>query len=406
MKKFGNSINLDRKSKVVTLTVLLALLCSYPYVFSRFFPIPDLNIIIAIELLILAMVNFQIKDKKPLPKTFKFVCAIQILFFVILGVYHLDVFYLMRFALFVVIAYYSLSVINNSVGIAQFTHINNLWITLQAIMGFVGFILIIIGVLHPILEYTSDTYSGLDLFYGITTTNSIAGIIPRIAGFFDEPGAFAQWGIYSLVLNKLLKGSKKVELLLIVGLTVTFSLAYFLQLVLYFIAFYCSNIRKIITFGVSLSIFGVIAYNNIPQDSDLYYLTLRRVETNNGSLETNRDDLAEAAKKEFVKSPVMGCGYSNIINSSKGEVFDNPYETLATSGIIGTFALYLPLLVILIKYRKNGAWQAVLILTIGYLQRPFHVQYIHYLMMYMLFCLCYYVNKTENPNRTVQLQLH
>jgi hypothetical protein len=196
MNILGLKNKLDNKSRLVVFTVLLALVCSYPYVFSRFFPIPDLNIIFAIELFILILVDLQIRDKKPLPKTFKTICIIQIIIFSFLGVFHLDSFYLFRFVFFVVIAYYSLRVVNNSVGVIQFTQINNLWITLQAVLGFVGFLLILAGILHPILEYTldpSDPYSCIDYFYGITTTNSIAGIIPRIAGFFDEPGAFAQW---------------------------------------------------------------------------------------------------------------------------------------------------------------------------------------------------------------------
>ena len=392
MKRKELNSNHDKRSIVVVITVLLTLLCSYPYVFIRFFPIPDFNIIIVIELFILTLVDSQIKEKKPLPKSFKSICIIQILIFIVLGMYHLDLFYIMRFALFVVIAYYSLRVINNSVGIIPFIHVNNLWITLQAFMGFVGFILIIIGFLHPILEYSfdpSDPFSGTDLFYGITTSNSIAGIIPRIAGFFDEPGAFAQWGIYSLVLNKLLKGSRKVEVLLIMGLIVTFSLAYFLQLILFYIVFYFSNIRKIIIFGLLLTTIGIIAYNNIPEDSDLYFLTLRRLETNDGKLETNRDNLAEVTKKEFLKSPIMGNGYSYIIKATDGDVFDNPYETLATSGIVGTFAFYLPLLIVILKYRKQGVLGASLVLAVGYLQRPFHVQYIHYLMLYLFFMVCY-----------------
>ena len=387
--------SMDIKSRIVILTVLLTLLCSYPYVFIRFFPIPDLIIIFAIEIFVLALVDSKIKKKKKLPKSFQYICVIQILFFIFLGIYHADSFYITRFALFVGMTYYSLRVINNSAGIILFAYVNNYWMSLQVIMGFLGFFLILAGVLHPIFEYTSDVYAGVDYFYGITTTNAIIGVIPRIAGYFDEPGAFAQWGVLALVLNKILKGSRKVEIILIIGLVVTFSLAYFLQLVLYIIVFYGFHIKKFVIWGVLLSVFGIILYNYIPEDSDLYYLTLRRIETNNGSLETNRDDLAEAAKKEFLNSPIMGSGYSNIVNSSKGDVFDNPYETLATSGIVGTFALYLPLLVVILKYRKNGVLGASLIFLAGYLQRPFHIQYIHYLMMYMFFLISYYLNTNK-----------
>ena len=111
-------------------------------------------------------------------------------------------------------------------------------------------------------------------------------------------------------------------------------------------------------------------------------------------METNRDMSSEVAKKYFKEDPLMGQGYTELVE--KGTYFfDNPYETLATSGVLGTFALYLPLLVILFKFRKQGAWQAVLVLAVGYLQRPFHIQYIHYLMMYLLFLMCYYNNKSK-----------
>ena len=240
---------------------------------------------------------------------------------------------------------------------------------------------------------------GTDYFYGITTTNAIIGNIPRIAGYFDEPGAFAQWGVYALVLNKISpKYNRKIEVLLIIGLIVTFSMAYFIQLVVYLLLFSFSRIKKFIPIFIILIVGVFAAYKYIPEDTDLYLLTFKRLEMSGGQLETNRDDAADVAKAYFKESPVFGKGYSSLVE--KGTYFyDNPYETLASSGIVGTFALYLPLIIILLRYRKNGAWQAVAILAIGYLQRPFHIQYIHYLMMYLLFLLCYYINK---PNLLVE----
>lgn len=385
---------IDNKGKVTLAAVYLTLFVTYPYVFSRFFSLPDLTIFVVLEVFVLAMVCFTIKKTKSLPKPFQTICLIQVAVFLLLFLYHYDFFYLSRFALFVIIAYFSLYAIYNTLGLNKFVSINNAWLAIQAVLGVIGFFLIMGNLIQPLLVVDFSEY-GHDYFYGITTTNSFAGVIPRIAGFFDEPGALAQWGVYALVLNKISPFyNKKTEWILIIGLIVTFSMAYYIQLTIYFVLFNYNRFRKIVPIVIGLIVLLVIAQRYISSDSDLYYLTLRRFETTGGQLETNRDMSSEVAKKYFKEDPLMGQGYTELVE--KGTYFfDNPYETLATSGIIGTIALYLPLLVILFKYRKHGAWQAVLVLAVGYLQRPFHIQYIHYLMMYLLFLMCYYNNKSK-----------
>lgn len=387
-----NSNKLSARDKVVVFTIFFALLCSFPYTFPRFFPIPELTIITVIELVILLLVFSTIKDTRPLPKPFIYICLTQFVVFSFLFILHGDTFYLMRFALFVVLTFFTLYVVHNSLGITSFVHINNIWLVIQAVLGFIGFFLIFRNAISPFLVSTVGDY-GTDYFYGITTTNAIIGNIPRIAGYFDEPGAFAQWGIYALILNKINpRYNRKIEILLIFGLIVTFSMAYFVQLAIYLLLFSFSRIKKLISVVLVLFIGVFIAYKYIPEDTDLYLLTFKRFEMSEGQLETNRDDAVDIAKAYFKESPVFGKGYSNLVESGT-YFYDNPYETLASSGIVGTLALYLPLIAILLRYRQNGAWQAAIILAIGYLQRPFHIQYIHYLMMYLLFLTCYYINK-------------
>lgn len=381
--------HIDKKGIIVVAAIFISLFCSYPYTFPRFFPTPPLTIVIVFELVSLALVCLTLKRKKTLPKTFAIICLLQILIFVALAIWHRDIFYLMRFALYVVLTYFSLYIVHNTIGISKFVTINNVWITIQAVLSVVGFVLIVANIIHPLMVYYFEDSYGVDYFYGITTTNAIIGIIPRIAGYFDEPGAFAQWGMYALVLNKISPCyNKRIELILIFGLVFTFSLAYFLQLTLYLVLFNYKYIKKFVLVLVVLAGLVVISSKLIPEDSDLYFLTLRRFDMN---AETNRDEPSKVAKAFFYKNPILGAGYTKLADS--GVYFwDNPYETLASSGIVGAFALYLPLIVILLRYRKKSALPAVIILSVGYLQRPFHIQYIHYLMMYLLFLDCYYLN--------------
>ena len=48
---------LDLKGKLVVATIFIALFCSFPYTFPRFSPIPELTIIMALELLVLFRVT-------------------------------------------------------------------------------------------------------------------------------------------------------------------------------------------------------------------------------------------------------------------------------------------------------------------------------------------------------------
>ncbi len=391
---------LSGKAKVVVAVIYIALFASYPYVFARFFNLPELTYFMAFELVALVLLGFSIKKSSSLPKALTYICLVQSFIFFFLFVIHWDTFYLLRFIVFVIISYLSLFVVNNTVGIVKFVSINNFWLVLQVVLGVIGFFLIAANLISPLLTYAFPTY-GYDYFYGITTSNAIIGNIPRIAGYFDEPGALAQWGVYALVLNKISpQYNKRVELTLILGLFVTFSMAYFIQLFLYLIVFNFTKLKKLLPVVFILLVGFFVARNYIPEDSDLYSLTFKRFELTDGQLETNRDNSSKIAKAYFKSSPIFGMGYTNLVD--KGVYFfDNPYETLATSGIIGTFALYLPLILILFKYRKKGSWQAVMILGVGYLQRPFHIQYIHYLMMYLLFLMCYYNNQ---PHKRLSLE--
>ena len=106
-----------------------------------------------------------------------------------------------------------------------------------------------------------------------------------------------------------------------------------------------------------------------------------------------RYELAEEAKQTFMSNPFFGIGAKKMDEGTY--MGDNPYETLAKDGIIGTVVTYLPLLFLLYKYRRKDVLSAVIVLSAGYAQRPFHMNLIHCLFLYMLCLMCYY--KYEKP---------
>ena len=130
-------------------------------------------------------------------------------------------------------------------------------------------------------------------------------------------------------------------------------------------------------------------------DSELFRLTFGRFGMGDYDLDNNREDLMELAEKMFRQAPLLGNGETYI--STLDYMGDNPFETLAVDGIMGTVMIYLPLIVLAFSrsYSSSDIKKAILILCVGYLQRPFHFQILHFVMLY-LFVLYAYQRKYEN----------
>jgi hypothetical protein len=134
--------------------------------------------------------------------------------------------------------------------------------------------------------------------------------------------------------------------------------------------FYLKSAKQVIILLLTLFIIGNGIFYSIEEDSILYRYTFSRIEFNadSGSLEgDNRSSLAEKAKAQFVKAPILGIGATKM--EEMDYMADNPYEILAKDGIIGMFITYLPLIIILYYKRKEFPYVAIaFILFLGYMQ--------------------------------------
>lgn len=379
-------------NSTVELLVLLALVVAYPYVICQLVTLPSLTIIYGGVSLLLLLVIAWVGVKK-MPKQVTLCLVIQIVYFGLSIITHQDYGYIEPFS-FAIIAYILVAALQSTGGLKEYYTKYNIIVCLMAICGLLAFIGVFFNYIEPLLTFENRDERPAWCF-GLTCTNNYYGNIIRSAGYFDEPGSLAQWGMFSLLINKLFIKNKFIELALIIGLISTFSLAYFIQLFVYVLFFFRNRNVSYWFMSLLLIIIMLSFYKTQGTQSDLFSVTYGRMDELFEGKSNRTGVNLENAKKFFAEEPLLGVGPTKMRTVYAA---DNPYESLASDGIIGTIFLYLPLMLVF-KYRKQKEYYyAVIILLIGYLQRPFHFQVIHFFMIYSFLTLCCYEKRQRTQS--------
>lgn len=385
---------------VVFFTIASYLLSSYPIIFCQFLPIPSITIITVLTIGLLAILLIFKRNLTAFIPAFNIVVVVQIATWLFFTLYHSDSSYVTRIV-FIVAAYLSLLAIHNcNGGILRFAKLYNYAILMMAVCGMLCFFLVLLFSFQPLFEFQNPD-ERTAYFFGLTCTNSYYGDVIRYAGFFDEPGAMAYWGVFALLFNRLFFRNSVYEKILIVSLAFTFSLAYYIQLIIYILLMKSLTLKQyILAFIILVTAFFIISEFENSEYGRIYDMTISRMEydSSDGTLEgDNRSELAVNARKYFEKAPIMGNGARKMGMLEGTRAADNPYEILAKDGIIGFLVTYSPLiLVLLLKLNNREILFSILILAAGYMQRPFHVNCMHCFMLYMFVLLC--LQKEYNPN--------
>ncbi len=282
----------------------------------------------------------------------------------------------------------------------EFIRTYNSWVTVQSLAGTLGAVLVLVGVLRPLYTFLEmDMRTGY--FFGLFTTNTYVAGFVRNAGFFDEPGALAFWGIYALLINKLFIKNVKAEVLLIFGLISTLSLAYFVQLALYVWFFYKKQQGKLITMVAAFMIALTLAASFNSKLEEAIFGRFKYDASTGTFAGDNRSELAEVAWKLFLREPVVGNGAKNLIEVSQRMqqfVGANPFTPLATDGIIGLLVMWSPFF-FLWRLRRKKYRAAVLILIAGFMQRPYDATQLLYPLMSFTIVFQAYMACRASTNR-------
>lgn len=380
----------------IFLFVLFMLICFYPYEFYSVYLtfLPEKSYYTSFLFTFVALLLVTMMSKKTVAqKDLIPIVAIQIFGFTLVYAAHGNIVNIVSTGLNIALSFSLVLLIEKTVGLLSFIEKYNKWILLMAILGAITWFMVTFMGYGPI-SIAYDRADEREIFnYGLTFSKTIQYGFQtiRYSGFFDEPGAMGYWGIFALLFNKLFVKSKRMEWLLIIFVSLTFSMGFYLQLLVYIIVFNVNTKNM----GTSIGLLAVVAigvlvlYSTKGTNNDWFYeTTIGRVETiidaadaAGSALETdNRAEMTELAKKEFHDHPIFG-------SDTKEYILDNIYEPLARYGIIGTLFVLFPFLYVFFKALKKKDYDTVkvmLVLIVSFFHRPFHDLILYYFMLYCL----------------------
>ena len=383
------------KSYGIFFYVLFALICFYPYEFYSVYLtfLPEQSLYTALIILVSTLfILFPIRTSR-VPRVLYLVAFGQLLGYFITSYVHGNMVQAMPdHCLRVLLAVVLVVFICNHDSLKSFFIHYNKWILLMALMGVVTFILVYFFHFKPFSEVIDRADGRIIENYLLTfskSTHSLDFLIFKFAGFFDESGAMANWGLFALLINKLFIKSKRVEWLLIISLLFTGSFGYYVQILVYLVLFHFRIPKLGVIAPMSLMVLLIVLiYNTRDTDNqDIYDATFGRVEeafiegkTSGDYLSIDsREVLTVDAREEFLKHPLFGTNTEGIGN--------NIYETLAMYGLVGAPLVLLPFLLLLIwsfKYRDTVLLRCVLVILIGFAHRPFHPNILSFFIAYCI----------------------
>ena len=337
------------------------------------------------------------------------IISLQIFFFGIAAIYHSDIAYvnLIFQNLAVLITYIFIS---SFVNIRQLVHSFILFCVIMCIMGVLAFLGGVLGIIKPFSIYPRHDGTFMHNFI-LTFSNSVFYVndklVIRVAGFFDEPGTFAYFLTFALGFNKLMFNNKKYEKIIIFLGLFTFSLVFYITVVLYLFLFYVNykNLTRFLTyiFVFFMTIYFVIIFQNKNDAINrIYTLTVSRLKLENANSNKtfagdNRIVLFRKAMMAYKDAPLMGQGISYQEDSGnkfyKQHLGSNIMYPFAVYGLIGTIILFLHLIYLIyfafiksliqLKLDKLVVY-IIFLIFLNFIQRPYFLGLFTYMMFILL----------------------
>lgn len=379
--------------------VLCVLCLFYPYMFPDLF-LPFLDSSMKFYMVVAGLtllLNFSSPQHKSMPLEFWIPVIVMLLGSVIAFIYTGSSYCLIR-CLMLFTSCNLIYFVHSRIGLFSFYGAYNRWIYIMAIGGVIGLVLALIGI-PPIIKTIAMNDDRPFYSWLFTCTKPVSETrFIRYSGFFDEPGAMAYWGVFAIAINKLFIKDRKIEWPLIILLLFSFSAGYYVQLVVY-ICFFAlkgtSLFRKIAILSLFAFLLGAAYFSKGTMYNEMYEKTFGRFENVTvGEDEdimtgTNRNFMAAKAFMIWQENPVWGM--SGRDKTKDNEYFlDNPYETLATDGIVGFIYINFPfwwLIIMAIRKKDYDLLGVTLFCALSLIHRPVHANMLTYFILYSIPCM-------------------
>lgn len=367
---------------------LIITFSSFPYIgnylFGPFYTLISAGLILTLAIIVIPK-YFDNSIISPKSKEWFWVWIIYLLavfsYAIILFLREGTLFDLRRFAgflikfLFVISA--SILIIKNSQFVFLFLKANYI----IAVLSILLFFLLVLGFDLPFFSFTK--IDGRDhYFYFIGASNTLYNFegvrALRIAGFADEPGAFAMMLNYFLFINEITLKSKKYRIVFSVAGFLTFSLAFYLTFSFFLIYWAISKIINLnsLLIGASVVTIVILIVNNffpIEAIKKIFELFFSRFEYNESSGTYKGDNRSESFNLQwqgFQDHFAFGIG-DNLELKTDYELFNTSFlGFLANYGLYGAIFFLMPVYLIVSKYILKKEFILCLALLVSYLQRP------------------------------------
>jgi hypothetical protein len=377
-----------------------SIIITYPFVFD--FILGFNGKVFSGILAIIMLLDIIANNKKIKIKSFYFnIYVLLNIFFSFMLIYHKDlefIIQILQFNLISIIIIY----LNLFLDKKQIIKILVKFMTLISKMGILLFFLLTFGIINnPLSKHVQIESIGRVLEnYILNFTNysiSLGNIkFIRLGGYFEEPGLFALLIIFTIILNNLYEVNKNADKWLNIAGFLTFSLAYFITIPLYYlISIKKLNFKKTI---ITLSIVLIIVLMLFNLDTNLtnyiYQRSIQRIENFliKGISATNRSSSINKGISLIKENPLFGLGISKVnnLNYDRSSIIG----LITQFGLLGILIYYLHHILILkyIIYKKdeklllNTYFLLInFIIIINYFHRPVYLSVLQTLFLYFIY---------------------
>ena len=392
-----------KKERLLFVVALFVLVCFYPYefysVYLTFLPERAYLTAAFFSALLFFICTYRHNKGKAF-NLLRDVLLVQTFGFIIVGVAHSNILSAIGSCIYMTLATILVVLINETIGFLEFYRRYNRWIMWMAVFGVITWALVIFTGWMPFSTVIDRADGRVISNYILTFSKTDVYVIMskiRYAGFFDEPGAMAYWGMFALIINQLYIKDKKLEIVLLICLSFTFSIGYYVQVLLYLVLFHVdfkkAGQNLFVIIAIVALVIGVFMSKGTQYEA-IYDMSIGRLtETYDESRRADvvfavddRADLTLRTKQEFMRNPLFGT------ESNKDDLYitDNIYEPLALYGIIGAPLILFPFIYLTVRAirRKDTLYlKAMAVILLSFTHRPFHAYILYFFVIYSMIVL-------------------